>query len=72
MLFGVANGIEDRGSRVRFSAGAGDFSLHHCVQNNSGPTQPPIHCVTGALSQGVKRPGRESDHSPPISAEVKE
>jgi hypothetical protein len=26
----------------------------------------------GALSLGVKRPGREADHSPPSSAEVKE
>jgi hypothetical protein len=25
----------------------------------------------GALSPGVKRPGREADHSPPASAEVK-
>jgi hypothetical protein len=37
-----------------------------------GPTQPPIQLVTGALSLGVKRPGREADHSPPPSAEVKE
>jgi len=26
----------------------------------------------GALSLGVKQPGREADHSPPSSAEVKE
>jgi hypothetical protein len=26
---------------------------------------------TGALSPGVKRPGREPEHSPPTSAEVK-
>jgi hypothetical protein len=36
------------------------------------PTQPPIQWVTGALSLGVKRPGREADHSPQSSAEVKE
>jgi hypothetical protein len=36
-----------------------------------GPTQPPIQWVPGALSLGVKRPGREADHSPP-NAEVKE
>jgi hypothetical protein len=29
-------GLEDRGSRVRFPAGAGHFSLHHRVQNGSG------------------------------------
>jgi hypothetical protein len=28
--------------------------------------------VKGAISLGVKRPGREADHSPPSSAEVKE
>jgi hypothetical protein len=36
-----------------------------------GSTQPPIQWVPGALSPGVKRPGREADHSPPTSAEVK-
>jgi hypothetical protein len=36
-----------------------------------GPIQPPIEWVPGALSLGVKRPGREADHSPPTSAEVK-
>jgi hypothetical protein len=36
-----------------------------------GPTQPPIKWVPGALSLGVKRPGREADHSPPTSAEDK-
>jgi hypothetical protein len=35
-----------------------------------GPTQPPIQWVPGSLSLGVKRPGREADHSPPSSAEV--
>jgi hypothetical protein len=34
-------------------------------------TQPPIQWVPGALSPGVKWPGREVDHSPPTSAEVK-
>jgi hypothetical protein len=28
--------------------------------------------VAVALSLGIKRPGREADHSPPSSAEVKE
>jgi hypothetical protein len=31
-----------------------------------GPTQPSIQWVPGALSLGVKRPGREADHSPNI------
>jgi hypothetical protein len=29
-------GLDDRGSRVRFPAGAGNFSLHHRVQTGSG------------------------------------
>jgi hypothetical protein len=37
-----------------------------------GPTQPPTQWVSGAISLGVKRPGREADHSPPSSAEIKE
>jgi hypothetical protein len=37
-----------------------------------GPTQLPIQWVPGALSLGIKRPGREADQSaPPSSAEVK-
>jgi hypothetical protein len=36
-----------------------------------GPTRPPIQWVPGALSPEVKQPGREVDHSPPTSAEVK-
>jgi hypothetical protein len=36
-----------------------------------GSTQPPMQWVTGALSPGVKRPGREADHSTRISVEVK-
>jgi hypothetical protein len=51
-------GLDDQGSRDRFLAGAGNFSLHHRVQNSSGahPSSypmgtrssfPPIslHCV---------------------------
>jgi hypothetical protein len=36
-----------------------------------GLTQPPIQWVRGALSLGVKQSGREADHSPSPSAEVK-
>jgi hypothetical protein len=37
-------GLDDRGSRVRFPAGAGNFSLHYHVQNGSGahPTFYPV------------------------------
>jgi hypothetical protein len=63
-------GLDDQGSRVRFPAGAGNFSLHHRVQNGSG-AHPPSY-PRGTPSLGVKRPGHEADHSPPSSAEVKE
>jgi hypothetical protein len=36
-----------------------------------GSTQSPIKWVPGALSPRIKRPGREADHSPPDSADVK-
>jgi hypothetical protein len=59
-----------------------DVELHNCTCVSSllfttvsgtvlGPTQPPIQWVPGALSLRLKRPGREADHSPPSSAEVK-
>jgi hypothetical protein len=31
----LSSGLDDRGSRVRFPAGAGNFSLRHRVQNGS-------------------------------------
>jgi hypothetical protein len=36
--------LDDRGSRVRFPEVAGNFSLHHCVQNGSctHPASYPI------------------------------
>jgi hypothetical protein len=69
-------GLDDLGSRVRFLAGAGKFSLHHrCVQNGSGahPASCPMD-TRGSFSGGggVNRPGCEADHSPPSSAEIKE
>jgi hypothetical protein len=64
--------VFDRGSGVRFPAGVGIFLFTTASRTALGPTQPPIQWVAGALSLGVKRPGREADHSPPSSAEVKE
>jgi hypothetical protein len=37
-------GLDDRGSRVRFPAGAGNFSLSHRVQNGSG-THPASYSM---------------------------
>jgi hypothetical protein len=43
---GIAMGysLDIRGSRVRFPTGAGNFSLHHRVQNGSGahPASYPV------------------------------
>jgi hypothetical protein len=52
--------------------GLGIFLFTTASRTALGPTQPPIQWVPGALSLGVKRPGREADYSPPSSAEVKE
>jgi hypothetical protein len=50
-------GQDDRGSRVRFPAEAGNFSLHHRVQNGSGahPTFYPMG--TRGYSPGSKVAG---------------
>jgi hypothetical protein len=36
-----------------------------------GPTHPPNQWEPGALSLGLKRPGREADQSPSTSTEIK-
>jgi hypothetical protein len=65
-------GLDDRGSRVRFPAGSGSFSLHHRVQNGFGAHPASYPKGNRGSSLGVKGPVREADHSPPYSAEVKE
>jgi hypothetical protein len=65
-------GLDDQGSRVRFPAGVVNFSLHHRVQNGSGAHPASYPVGTRGSLPGVKRPGREADHSSPSSAEVKE
>jgi hypothetical protein len=62
-------GLDDRGFESRQELGIFPFTT--LSRPALGPTQPPIQWVPGAVSLGVKRPGRESDHSPPSSAEVK-
>jgi hypothetical protein len=48
-----------------------NFSLLQVFQTGSGVHPPPIQWVPGDLSPGIKQPGREADHSPRTSAEVK-
>jgi hypothetical protein len=54
--------------RTQFTpTGAEDFSSSLCVQTGSG-AHPAFYLMgTG----GKARPGRDADHSPPSSAEVK-
>jgi hypothetical protein len=65
-------GLDVRGSRVRFPAGTGNFSLHYRVQNGSGAHQASYPVGKRGSFPGIKRSGREADHSPPSSVEVKE
>jgi hypothetical protein len=65
-------GLDDRGSRVRFPAGGGNFSLLNRVQNGSGAHPASYPMGTRSSFLGVKRPGREADNSPPSSAEANE
>jgi hypothetical protein len=54
------------------SGRGGNFPLHHCVKNGSGAHRVCYQVGTMAsFPGGVKRPGREADHSPPSDAEVK-
>jgi len=47
------------------------FSLLRSIQTGMEPTQPHIHCTAGAVSSGVKWSERETDHSPPYVADVR-
>jgi hypothetical protein len=51
--------------------GLGIFLFTTASRTALGPTQSPIQWVPGDLSLGIKRPGREADHSPSSRAEVK-
>jgi hypothetical protein len=65
-------GLDDWGLEFDSRRGLGIFLFTAASRTALRPTQPPIQWVPGALSMGVKRQGREADHSPPSSAEVKE
>jgi hypothetical protein len=55
------------------SPGSGKiFSSSRPPDRFRGPPSILSNWVPGALSPGVKLPGREADHSPPTSAEVKD
>jgi hypothetical protein len=57
---------------VRSPTEAEDFSSSLCVQTGSGAHRASCQMGTGGPFPGAKaRPGRDADHSPPSSAEVK-
>jgi hypothetical protein len=64
-------GLRAGWSGVRVRVGMGIFLLTPASIPAQRPTQPPVQLVPGFLFLGVKRPGREADHSPPSSAEVR-
>jgi hypothetical protein len=53
----VGIALDERGSRVRFPAGAGNFSLHHRVQNGSGAHPASYPMGTRACFPGGKAVG---------------
>jgi hypothetical protein len=62
--------LDDRAVEVRFPTEAKDFSSNFCVQISSGAY--PASCkmgIGGTFPGGKTRPGRDTDHSPPCSAE---
>jgi hypothetical protein len=65
-------GLDDRAIEVRFPTGAEDFSSSPCIQTGSGahPASYPMGSG-GPFPGGKARPGRDADHSPQSSAEVK-
>jgi hypothetical protein len=59
--------------RGRSSSPGGGRNFHFSKSSRPalGSTQHPIQWIPDPLYAGVKRPGREADHSPPTSAKVK-
>jgi hypothetical protein len=50
-------GVDERGSRDRFSVAAGNFSLHHRVQNGFGAHQASYSMGTRGSFRGGKTAG---------------
>jgi hypothetical protein len=70
---GIATGygMNDRWGRSSSPGRVKNFLFSTSSRPALGSTQPPVQWVPEALSSAVKRPGREADHSPPASSEVK-
>jgi hypothetical protein len=57
VVIALGYGLDDRGSGVRFPAGVGNFSLHHWVQNGSGPHPASYPVGTRGSFPGGKAAG---------------
>jgi hypothetical protein len=68
---GIATGywLVDRGVGVLSPGGVKNFHFSMSSRPTLGSTQSPIQWLLGALSTGIKRPGPETNNSPPTSAE---
>jgi hypothetical protein len=64
-------GLDGRGAGVRVPVQEQFFPPLQLIQSDSGAHPVSYPMDTRTLSPGIKRPGGETDHSPPISAEVK-
>jgi hypothetical protein len=71
-IYIYTNQSNDSSVGIVLGYGLGIFLFTTMSKMALGSILPPIQWVPGALSLGVKRPGREADYSPPSSAEVKE
>jgi hypothetical protein len=65
-------GLDNRAIGIRSPAEAKNVSSNLCVQTGSAahPTTSTMG-TGGPFPGGKERPGRDADHSPPSSAEVK-
>jgi hypothetical protein len=61
-------GLDVRAIEVRYPTGAEDFSSSPCVQTGSEahPASYPVG-TGGSFPGGKARPGRDADHSPPLT-----
>jgi hypothetical protein len=70
---GIATGyvLDDQGGGSSSPGRVKTFSILHIVKTDSGVRPTTYKMGTGGSFSRVKRQGRETDHSPPTSAEVK-
>jgi hypothetical protein len=71
-VVGIATGYELTTKESEFESGYGqEFSLLRVVQTGSGVQPASYPMSAGGSFPRVKRQGREADHWPPTSAEIK-